>query len=67
MFELSMAKKIVKDRRTGAPKYVPQVRDQGRANVDWLKKHGLTKFSTPLDWKNALLPEKCKVSDPKLW
>ena len=39
VFELSTGKKIVKDRRTGAPKYIPQVRDEGRANVNWLKKH----------------------------
>ena len=58
-------KKIVKDRRTGEPKYRDEIREQGWANLNWLNEHKLTNQSSPSDWFSALLPDKHRPTDPR--
>ena len=52
--------------KDGKPKYEEEVREKGRANIEWLEAKGLTEISCPSDWMNALLLETHKMMDPKL-
>ncbi len=56
--------KVAKDRK-GNIKWTEEIRSKGRANINWVEAKGLTEFSTPSSWFEALLPEKRKPSDPR--
>jgi hypothetical protein len=43
--------------------YEQAIREDGCANIEWLKQNKLTKDSQPSDWINALLPLKKKTGD----
>jgi hypothetical protein len=51
--------KPVKNRK-GEVQWTNEIREKGRANTDWIEQRGLTKFSKPSDWFEALLPLKKK-------
>jgi hypothetical protein len=40
-----------------------EVREGGRANINWLRAHGLMEFSAPREWFKALLPVVKKTND----
>jgi hypothetical protein len=62
---------VVKQNRNGRPVFDRQgravyeqvIREDGCANIEWLKQNKLTKDSRPSDWINALLPLKKKIGD----
>ncbi len=62
---------VVKQNRNGRPVFDRQgrvvyeqiIREDGCANIEWLKQNKLTKDSQPSDWINALLPLKKKTGD----
>jgi hypothetical protein len=56
--------RAAKDRK-GNIKWTQEVQKKGRANIDWVESKGLTEFSPPSSWFEALLPEKRKASDPR--
>jgi hypothetical protein len=49
--------------RNGQPIYQDEIRDEGRANIEWLKSKKLTSDSTPAQWIDALLPLKKRQGD----
>jgi hypothetical protein len=49
--------------KKGEVLYEKEVRKKGRANLDWIKMHGLTENSKPHEWFEAVLPIKIKRSD----
>jgi len=51
--------------RHGQLLYEEVIREEGCADLDWLKKHKLTVESKPSAWINALLPLEKKTGDPK--
>ncbi len=56
--------KLVKDRRGKVIKE-QEIRNEGRANAEWLTKKKLTVESSPKDWVEALLQDKRKPTDPR--
>jgi len=56
--------KVAKDRK-GNIKWKQEIRASGRANIDWVEAQGLTEFSAPNQWFEALLPEKKTRTDPR--
>jgi hypothetical protein len=52
--------------KKGETLYESEVRTAGRANVAWMKMHGLTKNSAPNEWFKAVLPIKKKLGHSKL-
>jgi hypothetical protein len=55
--KLGQRQQPLKDRR-GKVLYEKEIRTEGRANLQWLNKHKLTKDSEPHEWFEALLPIK---------
>ncbi len=55
MVKLGQRKQPLKDKRVQMM-YEKEIQNEGRANVQWLNKHKLTKDSEPHDWFEALLP-----------
>ena len=49
--------------RQGKLVYEQVIREDGCANLEWLKQNKLTPDSAPADWINALLPLKKKLGD----
>jgi hypothetical protein len=43
-------------RKEGKTFHEEKVREEGRANINWLRAHGLTEFSAPHEWFESLLP-----------
>jgi hypothetical protein len=56
--------KLVKDRR-GKQVTENEIRNEGQANPEWLKKNELTSNSPPEAWIGALLQDKKKAGDPR--
>jgi len=56
--------KPVKNRR-GEVQWTNEIREKGRANKEWVDKQGLTEFSKPSDWFEALLPLKKDKDSPR--
>jgi hypothetical protein len=54
--------KVAKDRK-GDIKWRQEIRATVRANIGWVELQGLTEFSAPNKWFEALLPEKKKRTD----
>ena len=54
----------MKDRR-GKQITEQVIRNEGRANAEWLEKNKLTMNSPPEDWVEALLKDKRKPTDPR--
>ena len=52
--------------RKGEVQWTNEIREKGRANKDWVEEHGLTEFSKPSDWFEALLPFKKKNKWPAI-
>ena len=48
--------------RQGKLVYEEVIREDGQANLDWLKQNKHTPDSKPADWMNALLPLKKKTT-----
>jgi hypothetical protein len=56
--------KLVKVRR-GKQVTENEIRNEGRANLEWLKKNDLISNSPPETWIGALLQDKKKAADPR--
>jgi len=56
--------KLIKVRRGKVIKE-QEIRNEGRANAEWLTKKKLTVESSPEDWVEALLQDKRKPTDPR--
>ena len=54
----------IKNKNVKAEQYDNEVREKGRANLEWLKKENLTPDSKPHQWFEALLPVNRRPHDP---
>jgi hypothetical protein len=54
----------IKNKNGKAEQYENEVREKGRANLEWLKKENLTPDSKPHQWFEALLPVNRRPHDP---
>ena len=63
VIEIGRNGKPVKNRR-GEVQWTNEIREKGRANKEWTEEQGLTEFSKPSDWFDALLPYKKKAKWP---
>jgi hypothetical protein len=63
IYETDRNGKVLKDRQ-GKIRTTSEVRYNGRAKSEWLKKHKLTNASKPSSWFEALLPLKRNTGDP---
>jgi hypothetical protein len=55
VIQLNKKGQPMKDRHSNIL-YVSEIREEGRANLEWLQKNKLTASSHPSDWMEALLP-----------
>lgn len=62
--EIGRNGKPVKNRK-GEIQWTNEIRSKGRANKEWVDQHGLTEFSKPSDWFEALLPLRKKPDGPR--
>ncbi len=51
-------------REEGKTFYEEEVREEGRANINWLRAHGLTEFSAPHEWFESLFSLDLSVDHP---
>jgi hypothetical protein len=63
VYETDKKGKVVKNRQ-GKIKTKSEIRLDGRANSEWLKKNKLTEASKPSEWFEALIPLKQNHADP---
>lgn len=63
IYETDRNGKVVKNRQ-GKIQTTSEIRYEGRANSEWLKKNKLTNKSKPSEWFEALLPLKRNANDP---
>jgi hypothetical protein len=59
VIQLNRKGQPMKDRHSNI-QYVSEIREEGRANFEWLQKNKLTTLSHPSDWMEALLPMQKK-------
>ena len=64
VIEIGRNGKPVKNRR-GEVQWTNEIREKGRANKEWVDEQGLTEYSKPSDWFEALLPLKKKKDGPR--